>query len=90
MLGLLSTFCIRPFLAYSRGREYVADADGAHLTSPEMMMRALNFLPDDERDGHGIFDSHPPLKERKRRIAELQDAPARQEPAIVELVGNDT
>ncbi|MDR9839627.1 hypothetical protein [Herbaspirillum huttiense] len=33
----------------------MADVEAARLTSPEMVMRALNFLPDDESDGHGFL-----------------------------------
>lgn len=78
------------FLAYSREREYAADATAAALTSPEMVLLALNFLPDDEREGNGFFDSHPPLKERKRRIVELQINSKNKKLAVTDVVGTGT
>ncbi|MBP0590473.1 M48 family metalloprotease [Paraburkholderia sp. LEh10] len=57
----------RVFCSYSREREFAADAGGAEMTSPEAMMSALNLLTD-PGTAVSVFDTHPPLAERKRRL----------------------
>ncbi|GGX97541.1 M48 family metalloprotease [Massilia dura] len=59
------------FHAYSREREFAADAAGAALTSRAAMIDALSLFTDTEPAGVGVFDTHPSLGERKRRL--LQD-----------------
>ncbi|WP_234775638.1 M48 family metallopeptidase [Paraburkholderia tropica] len=58
------------FCDYSRVREFAADATAAEMTSPVLMISALEKL-DDPGDMVGIFDTHPPLSERKARLREM-------------------
>ncbi|MCO1371581.1 M48 family metalloprotease [Burkholderia multivorans] len=55
------------FYAYSRAREFAADADGAAMTSPEDMKSALGLLTDTRRSV-SVFDTHPPLEQRLARL----------------------
>lgn len=57
------------FFAYSREREFTADADGAAMTSRDDMKSALELLTDPDMV-IGIFDTHPPLEERKKRLCD--------------------
>lgn len=58
----------RAFFAYSREREFVADADGAMMTSHQDMISALSLLAENEERTISVFDTHPPLEERKKRL----------------------
>ncbi len=60
----------RIFCSYSRAREFAADADGASMTSPKAMVSALGLLTD-PGTAVSIFDTHPPLQERKQRLLEI-------------------
>lgn len=62
------------FFAYSRSREYAADAGGAKMASPEAMINALSLFPDDEMNATSLFDSHPPMSERKKRLQSLSSS----------------
>ncbi|MDR6504083.1 Zn-dependent protease with chaperone function [Burkholderia ambifaria] len=55
------------FYAYSRAREFAADADGAAMTSPADMKSALGLLTDTRRSV-SVFDTHPPLEQRLARL----------------------
>ncbi|PRF99685.1 hypothetical protein C6Q14_22575 [Burkholderia ambifaria] len=55
------------FYAYSRAREFAADADGAAMTSPADMKSALGLLTDTRRRV-SVFDTHPPLEQRLARL----------------------
>lgn len=55
------------FYAYSRAREFAADADGAAMTSPADMKSALGLLTDTRRSV-SVFDTHPPLERRLARL----------------------
>ncbi|WP_321937446.1 M48 family metalloprotease [Burkholderia cepacia] len=55
------------FYAYSRAREFAADADGAAMTSPADMKSALRLLTDTRRSV-SVFDTHPPLEQRLARL----------------------
>ncbi|HDV6325502.1 TPA: M48 family metalloprotease [Burkholderia cenocepacia] len=55
------------FYAYSRTREFAADADGAAMTSPADMKSALGLLTDTRRSV-SVFDTHPPLEQRLARL----------------------
>ncbi len=57
----------RVFCSYSREREFAADARAAEMTSPEAMISALNLLTD-PGTAVSVFDTHPPMGERKRRL----------------------
>ncbi|WP_433695417.1 M48 family metallopeptidase [Paraburkholderia phenoliruptrix] len=57
----------RVFCGYSREREFAADADGARMTSPEAMVSALGLLTD-PGTAVSVFDTHPPLTERRQRL----------------------
>ena len=57
----------RVFFAYSREQEFAADATGATMTSPAALISALELLTDPGA-AVSIFDTHPPLEERKRRL----------------------
>ena len=58
----------RAFFAYSREREFVADADGALMTSYQDMMSALSLLAENEAGTISVFDTHPALEERQKRL----------------------
>lgn len=60
----------RAFFAYSREREFAADADGATMTSHQNMISALSLLSENEAGTISVFDTHPPLGERKKRLHE--------------------
>ena len=57
----------RAFFAYSRATEFVADADGAAMTSPSDMNSALGLLTN-PGNTISVFDTHPPLDERQKRL----------------------
>lgn len=58
----------RFFFAYSREREFAADAGAAAMTSPEAMISVLGMFA--ESDGSiSIFDTHPPMAERMARLS---------------------
>ncbi|OEZ98154.1 M48 family metalloprotease [Duganella sp. HH101] len=59
----------RAYFAYSREREFAADADGAALTSRQKMISALSLLAESEEGAISVFDTHPPLQDRKKRLA---------------------
>lgn len=61
----------RSYFAYSRAREFAADAAGASMTSPEAMSSALGLL-DTPIASIGVFDTHPPLAERIARLSKQQ------------------
>jgi Zn-dependent protease with chaperone function len=56
------------FLHYSRQREFVADADGAAMTSNADMKEALQLISNGESSKISFFDSHPPTSERLSRL----------------------
>lgn len=58
----------RAFCAYSREREFVADAGSAKMTSPQDMISALSLLSQNEIEVISVFDTHPPLEDRKKRL----------------------
>lgn len=58
------------FCDYSREREFAADATAAKMTSPIIMISALEQL-DNPGNVVGIFDTHPPLQERKARLRKM-------------------
>ncbi|MCG5077107.1 M48 family metallopeptidase [Paraburkholderia tagetis] len=58
------------FCDYSREREFAADASAAKMTSPILMTSALEQL-DDPGNVVGIFDTHPPILERKARLLKM-------------------
>jgi Zn-dependent protease with chaperone function len=65
---ILNNILRRAFYAYSREREYNADLKGAEITSYKDMICALSLL---EAGGGGdisVFDTHPPLRERRIRL----------------------
>ncbi|WP_174981168.1 M48 family metalloprotease [Pandoraea capi] len=62
------------FSAYSREREFAADVGAAYMTGPQAMLSALDLLGMGQicsRSAISIFDSHPPIEERKRRIRKI-------------------
>lgn len=65
---ILNHLLNRAFFAYSREREFVADVDGAMMTSHQDMISALSLLAENEEDVISVFDTHPPLKERIKRL----------------------
>ena len=65
---ILNHLLNRAFFAYSREREFVADADGAMMTSHQDMISALSLLAENEEGAISVFDTHPPLKERIKRL----------------------
>lgn len=67
----LNHFLEKAYFAYSRDREFVADLDGAKLTSPEEMISALSILSCENNNEISVFDTHPPLDVRKERLAKL-------------------
>lgn len=87
VLGILATILV---MAFSRWREYRADAGGARLAGPQKMAAALQRLLYVDRPAHlpqqmrafgirgggvlGLFRSHPPLEKRIARL--VQPAPA--------------
>lgn len=78
-LGCIVAFIVlthlldRIFFAYSREREFAADALGAAMTSPAAMISALDLLTDSGAFV-GVFDTHPPLAKRIKRLRELNGA----------------
>lgn len=61
----------RALFAHSRAREFVADADGAAMTSAADMKSALELLTDPGTEV-SVFDTHPPLAERTKRLGDLE------------------
>lgn len=61
----------RVWFSYSREREFVADADGAAMTSVPEMISALTLLSDPAPQMTSVFDTHPPLNERKNRLQNM-------------------
>lgn len=57
------------FYSYSRHREYIADRDGALMTSVDDMISALRQLTNVPDERESFFDSHPPIE---KRISELK------------------
>lgn len=55
------------YCRYSREREFMADAEGAAMTSRYDMKSALTLLTDPGTSVR-VFDTHPPLKERLARL----------------------
>lgn len=82
VLGVLATIIV---MAFSRWREYRADAGGARLAGPQKMMAALARLRSITAPAHlpaqmralgirgggvmALFRSHPPLEKRIERLA---------------------
>lgn len=62
----------RAFFAYSREREFVADADGALMTSYQDMMSALSLLAESEEGVISVFDTHPAFEKRQKRLNSLK------------------
>lgn len=58
------------YFSHSRAREFVADSDGAAMTSREDMISVLELLTDSGEE-ISVFDTHPPVSERKRRLLDL-------------------
>ncbi len=56
------------FYSYSRHREYIADRDGALMTSVDDMISALKQLTDVPDERESFFDSHPPLEKRISKL----------------------
>ncbi len=56
------------FLHYGRQREFVADADGAAMTSIADMKSALQLISNGTSSKMSFFDSHPPTAERLNRL----------------------
>lgn len=56
------------YSAYSRAREFVADRDGAAMTSAQAMVSALSLLPEAKSGAVSVFDTHPPLEARRKRL----------------------
>jgi heat shock protein HtpX len=81
VLGILATIVV---MAFSRWREYRADAGGARLAGPHKMVGALQRLRSIDRPAHlpsamrafgirgggliALFRSHPPLEKRLERL----------------------
>lgn len=65
---LLDRWLHSQFCAYSREREFAADAEGAIMTSKQDMKSALALLTDPDNK-IGIFDTHPTLEERIARLS---------------------
>jgi len=84
VLGLFATLIV---MAFSRYREYRADAGGANLAGRRNMIAALRRLSGETEGADlpkglaafgisgglvGLFSSHPPMAERIRRLQEMQ------------------
>jgi Zn-dependent protease with chaperone function len=67
---VLNNLLNQAFAAYSRGREFAADFDGARMTSHQDMIAALSLFDDDDhgKKSIGVFDTHPPVADRKKRL----------------------
>jgi heat shock protein HtpX len=81
VLGILATMLV---MAFSRWREYRADAGGARLAGPQKMVAALARLQSIQQPAHlpaamrafgirgggvlALFRSHPPLEKRIERL----------------------
>ncbi len=83
VLGLLASLIV---MAFSRYREYRADAGGANLAGRRNMVNALRRLSGDTQEADlpkglaafgisggvsGLLRSHPPMAERIRRLEEM-------------------
>lgn len=87
--NILMIFANIAICAYSRHREYVADAGSARLTSPVQMMIALEkisnkFVPPAKKDAYTIakinykgsatlFSTHPPIEKRIERLRRMME-----------------
>jgi heat shock protein HtpX len=85
--NILMIFANIAICAYSRHREYAADAGSARLTSPVQMMIALEkisnkFVPPTKKDAYTIakinyrgpatlFATHPPVEKRIERLRKM-------------------
>jgi heat shock protein HtpX len=85
VLGMLATMVV---MAFSRWREYRADAGGARLAGPHKMVSALYRLQSIHQPAHlpaamrafgirgggvfALFRSHPPLEKRIARLSQPQ------------------
>lgn len=58
------------YSAYSREREFAADEGGAAMTSTQELISALSLLSDGESQIVSVFDTHPPLAARKKRLGD--------------------
>jgi len=62
----------RAFYAYSREREFAADADGAMMTSHQDMISAISLLAENDEGVISVFDTHPSFAERRKRLNDAQ------------------
>jgi heat shock protein HtpX len=93
VLGILATMIV---MAFSRWREYRADAGGARLAGPQKMVGALQRLQSITAPAHlpaamrafgirgggvmALFRSHPPLEKRIQRLMQTPRPPMQAPP----------
>ncbi|EKU79658.1 Zn-dependent protease with chaperone function [Massilia sp. UYP32] len=67
---VLNRLLEQAYSAYSREREFAADEGGAAMTSTQELISALSLLSDGESQIVSVFDTHPPLAARKKRLGD--------------------